>query len=322
EKGSYVYLSVAINIVFQLISVSLRVIKFRRHWNICYSWSYKRNMNTFVVFSFLLCGVYSANILAYSHFPSISHHNFFQAIARELSLRGHQVTFASPNNISDPKLINMTAVDMSETYNIFDSINIEIFNRNSLSMFSICSLGHDMLERIVFKQMEMKQIKDILKKPEKSYDLIVIEAHNPFYYGLQHKFKAPLIAISSLGLHSYLHNIIGNQNHPVLYTDMYCSYTVPLKNIWEKFDSLYVNMVFYLHSIFYAMPRFDEIARTYFGKDMPYLEDIVKEASVNFVNVNPILSDRRAFVPNYKEVWNIHMKLPPSLPEVSIGLIN
>ncbi|KAL3288272.1 hypothetical protein HHI36_002720 [Cryptolaemus montrouzieri] len=266
------------------------------------------------VFMLLINAVFSAKILGYFHFPSISHQFVFQAVVRELSLRGHEVTFVSPNNINDPKLVNLTEVDLSDTYKVFENTNIGIFNRNAINIIAVCVFGQQMIENVITMEMEMEQVKNILKKPENSYDLIIVEALNLFHYGLQHKFKAPLVAISSFGLTALVHDIIGNQNHPVLYPDMFCGYLNPLKNIWEKIDSFYVKMVFYLYSKFIGTPKFDKLARTYFGKDMPYLEDVVKNTSLIFGNVNPVFSDRRAIVPNHKEVWNIHLKEPRPLP--------
>ncbi|KAL3288270.1 hypothetical protein HHI36_002718 [Cryptolaemus montrouzieri] len=267
-----------------------------------------------IVFFQLLNVVYSAKILGYFNFPSISHQFVFQAVVRELSLRGHEVTYVSPNNIKDPKLINLTEVDLSDTYKVFETTDAGIFNRNAINLIAVCVFGNKLIEDIITIEMELEQVKEILMKPENSYDLIIVEAMNPFHYGLQHKFKAPLIAISSFGLTSVLHDIIGNQNHPILYPDAFCGYLNPIKNIWEKIDSFYVNMVFYLYSKFVGMPKYDKMARTYFGEDMPYVEDLVRNVSIMFGNVDPIFSDRRAIAPNYKEVWNIHLKAPQPLP--------
>ncbi|KAL3288269.1 hypothetical protein HHI36_002717 [Cryptolaemus montrouzieri] len=275
-------------------------------------------MEVFVLLIVFLSGVNSAKILGYFHFPSISHQFVFQAIMRELSLRGHQVTFVSPNNIRDPKLINLTEIDLSGTYKIFEKTDIGLFDRNTLSVLGFCLVGQQMVEHIISIQMEKEQVVNILKKPEYSYDLIIVEAFNPFYFGLQHKFKAPLIAVSSFGVNSWLHTAIGNQIHPVLHPEIFSSHPSPLKYIWEKVDSLYAHAVLYLFSKLYGMSRYDKLARNYFGGDMPYLEQVAKNVSIVFANINPVFSQTRSSVPKYKEVWNIHLKQPQPLPEVSV----
>ncbi|KAL3288268.1 hypothetical protein HHI36_002716 [Cryptolaemus montrouzieri] len=272
-------------------------------------------MKVFLLLNLFFNAVNCAKILGYFHFPSISHQFVFQAIVRELSLRGHQVTFLSPNNIRDPKLINLTEIDLSATYKIFEETDLGIFNRNTMNMLEYCLVGQGLLEQVISIEMEMEQVKNILTEPEHSYDLIIIEALNPFHFGLQHKFKAPVIAVSSFIVNSWLHTAIGNQIHPVLHPEMICSYPTPLKYICEKFDSLYTHTVLYLFSKFYSMSRSDELARKYFGEDMPYLEQVVKNVSVVFANVNPIFSQSRSAVPKYKEVWNIHLKQPQLLGE-------
>lgn len=66
----------------------------------------------------------------------------------------------------------------------------------------------------------------------------------------------------------------------------------------------------------YELPKSDRIARKYFGDDMPYLGDIIKNISLLMVNVNPILNPVRANVPNIIEMNQIHIKEPKPLPKV------
>lgn len=57
-----------------------------------------------------------AKILGIIPTPSYSHQLAFQPIWRELSLRGHNVTVITANPLNDPKLINLTEINISTVY--------------------------------------------------------------------------------------------------------------------------------------------------------------------------------------------------------------
>ncbi|KAK9892164.1 hypothetical protein WA026_018366 [Henosepilachna vigintioctopunctata] len=257
----------------------------------------------------------AANILAFSHTPAISHQFVFRSIVKELSLRGHSVTFVTTDPMNDPTLTNLTEVDISVSYEIYKKTDASVFNRESTDLIKMGFIGLQFLYDVTLMQLEVQGVKDILKKPPKSFDLIITETGNAFYKGLQHKFKAPLISVSSYGLPRYLHELLGNSGHPMLYLDIFSRYPVPISNIWEKLDSLYVYLVNYMLCQFYMFPTFDKLARSHFGEDMPYIKDLIKETSLVVANVNPIFSNNRPSVPNVIEVWNIHLNRSEPLKE-------
>ncbi|KAL3288282.1 hypothetical protein HHI36_002730 [Cryptolaemus montrouzieri] len=162
---------------------------------------------------------------------------------------------------------------------------------------------------------ETEAVQYILKKSENYYDLILIESHSPILYGLQYKFEAPLIAISSLENLQYLEYLFGNPMHPALYSDFLTGLYPELK-FYEKFENLYLILGSYLLNKFVFYPRADELARIYFGKDMPYIEDVIKNTSLLFSNVNPVFSDRRPRVSNIIHYFNIHIRKNDPINEV------
>ncbi|KAK9892165.1 hypothetical protein WA026_018367 [Henosepilachna vigintioctopunctata] len=257
----------------------------------------------------------AANILVFSCVPSISHQFVFRSIVKELSLRGHSVTFVTTDPMNDPTLTNLTEVDTSVSYEIYKKTDASVFNRESTNLIKMGFLALQFLYDVISMQLEVQGVKDILKKPPKSFDLIIAEAGNAFYESLQHKFKAPLISVSSFGVPRYLHELLGNSGHPMLYTDVLSTHVVPISNIWEKLDSLYAYLVNYMLCQFYMFPTFDKLARSHFGEDMPYIKDLIKETSLVVANINPIFSNNRPSVPNVIEVWNIHLNRSEPLRE-------
>ncbi|XP_044746164.1 UDP-glycosyltransferase UGT5-like isoform X4 [Coccinella septempunctata] len=251
----------------------------------------------FLIVIITLRDVKSARILGWCSFPSISHQRVFQPLWRELSLRGHEVTAIVPNPLNDPSLTNLTEIDTGYTYDILKRTDITHLRRENMNTFKIQIVLQDLHAEALQMVFEKEEVKVILEKNKNHFDLIIIEGINPILFGLQHKFDAPLVAVSSLSLKTYWHFLYGNSIHPVLFTDYY-SELVPKLTFWEKFDNIYITIGTFIINKFVMFPRAHNIAKKYFGEDMPYIEEMVKSSSLMFSNNNPIFSDLRPLVPN------------------------
>lgn len=269
-----------------------------------------------LIFIIIISEVNCAKILGWCSFPSISHQRIFQPIWREMASRGHEVTIIVPNPMNDATLPNLTEIDTGYTYDILKKMDITHTRREAMNTFSILT-G---LQQIQIEAIEMvfqdESVKKILSKSEEHYDLIVIEGLNPILFGLQHKFKAPLVAITSMSLKTYWHFLYGNTIHPVLYTDLF-SELLPKLNFWEKFDSIYVTIGTYLVNKFLMFPQADKVARKYLGNNMPYIEEMVKKTSLSFSYSNPVFSDKRPLAPNVMVFSNVVTARNDTFSEVS-----
>lgn len=124
-----------------------------------------------------------------------------------------------------------------------------------------------------------------------------------------------LAGISSYGVLLNMHDAIGNPTHPIVSPDLMLTYDHGM-NFWVKTNSFLYNIWYRMWYYWYELPRSDKIARKYFGENMPYLGDIIKNVSLLMVNVNPILHNVRANVPNIIEMNQIHIKKSTPLPQV------
>ncbi|XP_045461720.1 UDP-glycosyltransferase UGT5-like isoform X4 [Harmonia axyridis] len=265
----------------------------------------------------LLCAisvVNSARILGYFYIPSISHQFVFRSLMKELSLRGHNVTFITPNPLRDPHLTNLNEIDISDAYNSFKKYDFSQIGR-SYGLHRTNRLINDFNEDVARIEMENEKVQELLKKPSDSFDLILVEPHFPFLFGLRRKFNAPLVAVSSLGVSSYYHYLVGNPTHPVLFPDLLSEKLGPLSNIIDKIDSLYVTIFWAISSEISIFPRAEIVAAKYFGETGPSIKELIRETSLWLLNANPIFSDRRPNVPNVVEFFNIHMERNESYPK-------
>ncbi|XP_044746166.1 UDP-glycosyltransferase UGT5-like isoform X6 [Coccinella septempunctata] len=253
----------------------------------------------FLLGALTFIGADSYRILAWFPCPSISHQNVFLPILKEMSVRGHEVTVVTPNPLRDQTLKNLTEIDASVSYEVWKNKDVTHLRRNWMSYFSIHQYFQDVMQEAIVLSFQNERVQEVVKKPRNYFDLIVVEDLNPVLFGLQHKFDAPLVAISSLSSLHYLQLLLGNFNHPGLFPDP-ISELFPKLSLWEKIENAYLSLgnIFWYKFVIY--PRADRIARSYFGSDMPYLEEMVKKTSLLFQNVNPVFSDGKSLTPNMK----------------------
>ncbi|XP_044746161.1 UDP-glycosyltransferase UGT5-like isoform X1 [Coccinella septempunctata] len=245
-----------------------------------------------------VCVVSGANILAYFFMPSKSHQFVFQPIWKELALRGHNVTVITTDPLNET-IPNLREIDVSESYSAYLTHDLSNLRRETTAPYVMIDFIQDLINDIFKIQMNNEEVKEILRLPKKSFDLIILESHNKMAFGLKHKFDAPAVAISSFGLPVFTHYLHGNPIHPVLYPD-FMSEVHECKTLSDKVESTYFTLTVWLLVKYKIGPEADLLARTYFGKDMPYLDELEKDCLL-FENTNPLFSDKRPKTPDVME---------------------
>lgn len=227
---------------------------------------------------------------------------------------GHKVTVVTPNPLKDPSLTNLTEIDVSESYDIFKTLDVTHWSRQYSHPWQNTINFFNFFEGATKIQMENVEVQELLKKDRKSFDLIIIESQYPALFSLQGIFDAPLIGISSLGINNFYLGLQGNYMHPVLYPDI-LSELSPELGFLERCDSTMIAVGVNLLYKFYLIPQADIFSKKYFGNDIPYVEDLMKRTSLSFLNINSLLSLRTPYVPNVIEVALTHMNHAEALPK-------
>lgn len=136
--------------------------------------------------------VYGSRILVVVGVPSFSHQKPFQNLAKELSMRGHEVTIMTTNPMKDNSLTNLTEIDISYLYDILRNkggFENMLSSQNSLQMMIIeLRKFFDITAEYIF---ENKHVQSLYGR--KNFDLLLMESHNALLFALAAKFKAPLI---------------------------------------------------------------------------------------------------------------------------------
>ncbi|KAK9892171.1 hypothetical protein WA026_018373 [Henosepilachna vigintioctopunctata] len=267
-------------------------------------------MKILVFFTFWLNVVSCARILVFTFVPSISHQNVFRSVWKHLSLRGHEVVAVATDPIGDSTLTNLTEIDISVGYEIFKDHDYSHMGKSYMGTISI--LENFLNSFLVALDLEMStpEFRELLKKPSNYFDLIIVESIQPVVFGIQHKFKAPMIAMTSLDSLTNYHSLFGNSIHPVLYPEFVSNLPGRISHwtLLEKVESLYTLIGLWMRFKYKIYPSADELARKHFGYDMPYIEDFVKNSSLMMLNISPVFSHRRPIAPNVVEYHNVHIE--------------
>ncbi|KAK9892167.1 hypothetical protein WA026_018369, partial [Henosepilachna vigintioctopunctata] len=257
-----------------------------------------------------------AKIFVFAYIPSISHQNVFRAIYKELSLRGHEVVAVTTDPLLDKTLTNLTEINVRVGYEVLKKYDFSHFRKSVMGSLNLAEKFLDSFMYALELEMKSTEFQELLKYPEDYFDLLIVELHQPAAFGIQHKFKAPLIALSTAGCMISLPSYFGSSIHPILYPELFtdlASYDSE-RTMAEKIESLYTSIRMWFWMKYKLFPDADRNARKYFGNDMPYIEDIIRNISLLLLNVNPILSSRRPNPQNVIEYFNVHINPKNSIP--------
>lgn len=142
-----------------------------------------------VVFGVLF--VESANILGYFPIPSVSHQHVYQPIWKELSVRGHKVTVITTNPLQDPKLKNLTEIDVSSAYKIHTTFNPAKFSP-SATLWSRIFFFNDVLVTSVLIPLSEEKVRKFINSDGK-FDVVLLSPLASLAFAFPARFRAPVI---------------------------------------------------------------------------------------------------------------------------------
>ncbi|KAL6257012.1 hypothetical protein P5V15_011948 [Pogonomyrmex californicus] len=244
--------------------------------------------------------------------PFESHLTVHRSLCLALHKRGHELVVLTTHPIKDSTLQNYTEIAISQHV----AINEQFKRISQMPLIeflkNIARLANKHV-RLLFKDPDFIKFYNSNEK----FDAIIIEQISCYVINvLAHKFNAPLIGTLTLGLHNYHRYIFGGpilSSHPSNWEFDVLSEEQP--SIWQRlwnFIDTWRTIYFYINE---AIGDGDEIAKEYFGNDIPKIADIMKNMSLMLVNEHPIYTYPRPEQPNVMFFSGIHIqKTPPSLP--------
>lgn len=271
--------------------------------------------------------VTAAKILGIVPIPSYSHQVTYHPLWKELSLRGHQVTTLTTDPIRDPSLINLTEIDLNFTYEIWKNhVGNFLHSSNTLQLYHYFITT---TMTIIDAELSYGPVQDLLTSVDAHFDLVMVEYYMPTMAVFAHKFDCPFIGLTSADLPNFRHRLVGNINHPVLYPDMFLPFSEKL-TFFDRLVSVIFSIGIEVYLYLYVNRAEQALVVKHFGENVPIMEDFTKNASLVFINTNPVFHRIRPMVPSVIEIGGgshrtpsnrLQQNLQKQLDKASQGII-
>ncbi|KAK7870747.1 hypothetical protein R5R35_009897 [Gryllus longicercus] len=244
-------------------------------------------------------------------FPHIgkSHYIMFEPVMKALAHRGHEVTVITQFPLKNPPQ-NMKIIDVSHTSNIsyVNAIPVDVVPAEELNIFCVhelASMGLANCEDVLSSQV----IQDLIKSNQK-FDVVFYEIFNAdCFLGFIHRFNAISIAMSSSSFMPWATPRFGLPDNPSYIANHFSSFS-DVMNFWERLWNSVHYVVSQVAFSLLADGQNYQIAKKYFGDDLPPLSEIAKNTSAFFINTHFTLNQVRPYTPNVIEVGGIHIEPP------------
>jgi len=167
-------------------------------------------------------------------------------------------------------------------------------------------------------QLQEEDVQKLIHSRDLHFDLVIVEAFvNECFLGFVHKFKSPLIQISTFAGFDYMGHWVGNPN-PYAYVPNPILKFSHKMNIWERMINTLVGTLLRLVRNYYYLPGQNAIMRKYFNdsNDLPSISEIEHSTSLLLINHHFSTGYPQPLMPNVIHVGGMHVKPPKELPQV------
>ncbi|KAK5638283.1 hypothetical protein RI129_012578 [Pyrocoelia pectoralis] len=250
----------------------------------------------------------TARILGIISFPSYSHQIAFQPLWRELSLRGHQVTTLTTDSMNDPELTNLTEIDLNFSYDAWTSTLSDFVKSTQTNFIKGIGMTTFTIQEFSRLQLEYSEVQRLIRS-DASFDLVIVEYHTPSMFAFAERFSCPHIGVLSLDPPSSTLKSIGHPVHPVLYPDFMLSFTghsTLLERLKSVAYSTFAEMLYY-HYLYSIQQQHVE---RFFGSNYSSLKEIAKNASLFFMNTDPVFHKVKPLLPNVIQIGGGSYRIP------------
>lgn len=278
-------------------------------------------MNNYILLTiFIVSHASSYNILCIFPYPSRSHFFSFQRLAKELALRGHNVTVISHFPRKDP-IQNYRDIAISETEFASDKRNgyrnIDKINPKGRYLKYMLPLMRAEVAHTVCEKLFKSEILQNFLKEGNHFDLSLIEfMTSDCCLTLIKKIDVPVVRVSTFSLTTLLSKRHGNPHNPAYIPNNllpFCSKMNFLERVENTLLTFFENVC---HNGFVIVQQDKKIVEKYFGELSNSFYSDIFNSSLLLVNSHYTVNFPRPLVPNVIEVGGIHIDTPNSMPKV------
>jgi len=276
-----------------------------------------------IILSFIVLSsnhVHGGNVLFVSPVSSKSENQFFVPLLKELALKGHSVTFVGsikPNlNLKNFREINPVQPLLIEQFD--PSFTNALHGRRYAREHPIqwfLTFDFSFISDLCIETYENKEFQSIYNE---EYDVVILSGGlNNCFSGLVHKFKAPLVFMTSFPSTPMVSALTGLRTPSSFVPNPMMPFTDKM-TFSERMVSFLLDSLFEL-MYYTAMPADnDKIFRKYLGQDTPSMLDIERNISLILSNSHVAVTPIRPVMPDLVEVGGLHLRPPKPLPKVSL----
>ncbi|XP_034948011.1 uncharacterized protein [Chelonus insularis] len=250
----------------------------------------------------------SYRVLGIFPFQSRSHQMMFDAIAKGLVKRGHQIDVMTVYPLKKP----------IPNYHVI--VNLENMTESLVNKWDVkfaSELGDDTLPIIALpfgnglcELLGLPEMQQIIKKPPQDppYDLVIVESFGAnCFVGLGYALKIPVIMASSTIDLPWLDKSIGQPINTAFFPAFFTGHSHPM-SFFQRLHNTVKG-----HTNIFRFERYtDEVQnslmRKYISPDIPPLHELEKNISLALVNSFHSLNGVRPLVPKLIEVAGLHVE--------------
>ncbi|XP_008191815.1 UDP-glycosyltransferase UGT5 isoform X1 [Tribolium castaneum] len=267
-----------------------------------------------VVLLKILLSVHSYTILALFPHRGKSHANVFLTLTQALAKKGHEVTAISyfPLKTPLPNYIDITLGNSSSHF--IDRINLNDYQGLRTERWFILRTLNNFSLGMCQQDLSSPSLGDFLKSGPK-FDVVLTEYFNcDCFLSVLHKFKSPVIGVSSSTVMHWTNEIFANPTNPAYVPNNLLNFSDRMA-FWERVENFVLGLWQTFYYEFFMLPDGEEIAKRF--HNFASLRDIVFNSSLLLVNSHFTLNLPRPLVPAVVEIGGVHIvgveKLPQNL---------
>ncbi|KAF5292540.1 hypothetical protein FQR65_LT01686 [Abscondita terminalis] len=272
-----------------------------------------------LVINSLITFACSYKILGLFPFEGKSHYMTFEPLLRALAAKGHEVTVLSKSNF--PKKIqmqNFKNIDISSEFPATGVIDLNLLTGSRFQKYATPILLAYFGYLSCSSGLSNKNFQDYINS-DPEIDIIISEAFNTeCFLGIVPKLKSPpLVLIQSCIMLPWQDDTLGMPSNPAYIPNHF----LPFSNPYSFLERVENTVMYILNHIVFKLlidiPG-NIMARSYFGNDVPNINQVASNYSVFMVNSHFSTGGARPMVPGYIEVAGMHIETPKKLPTVRI----
>ncbi|KAJ3658308.1 hypothetical protein Zmor_010055 [Zophobas morio] len=258
--------------------------------------------------------VYSFKILVVNPFPAKSISLPFLKLTGGLVKKGHQIT--SVGHFPLETTTNYTHVQLSKPENVYVSFyELNSFSGSRSQKWFSVKLADAYAKSLCGKDFASDSLRRFLKETN-NFDVMITSAFcSDCFLSLIHKYKVPIVGITTLSIPIWIAERFGNPSNPSHIPNMGLDHVNPM-GFWVRMENLLVGVYQILFYDLFVVSVGEETAKEYFGQDLPSLRTIAFNISLLLENTYFTYYSPQPWVPAIVEMGGIQtgkIQKPPKV---------